>query len=70
MLTKGQSQSVDISTKKHHIWIWHKQACFLCFVIWPTTKKINLKKKTIAWAMSINTFNRLVSSDVVFYKAT
>jgi len=37
MSTRGHSPGGDISTEGQHIWMLHEQACFICFVIWPTT---------------------------------
>jgi len=36
MSWRGCSPSDDISTEGQHIWMFHEQACFICFVVWPT----------------------------------
>jgi len=42
MSSRGHSQSDDIWTKGQHIWMFHEQPCFICFVVWPTTRKYKI----------------------------
>jgi len=44
MPTQGQCLSADISIKGHHISVLYIQVCFICFVVWPTTKIWNFWK--------------------------
>jgi len=34
MSTWGRGPSGDISSKAQHIWMFHEQPCFICFVVW------------------------------------
>jgi len=42
MSSRRRSPSDDISTEGQHIWMFHEQPCFICFVIWPTTSKYKI----------------------------
>ena len=43
MSSRGRSPSDDISTEGQHIWMFHEQACFICFVVWPTKSKYKIQ---------------------------
>jgi len=43
MSSRGRSPCDDISTEGQHIWMFHEQACFICFVVWPTTSKYKIQ---------------------------
>jgi len=43
MSSQGRSPSADMSTEGQHIWMFHEQACFICFVVWPTTSKYKIQ---------------------------
>ena len=47
MSSRGRSPSDDISTEGQHIWMFHEQACFICFVVWPTTSKYKIPTNNI-----------------------
>jgi len=50
MSTRRCSPSGDISTEGQHIWMFHEQPCFICFVVWPTTSRYKI------WINNIFTF--------------
>jgi len=35
---KMSHESATFSTEGHHISMSHERPCFLCFVVWPTTR--------------------------------
>ena len=47
MSSRGRSPSDDISTEGQHIWMFHEQACLICFVVRPTTSKYKIQMNNI-----------------------
>ena len=37
-VARGRSPSATFLTGGHHIPMSHERPCFICFVVWPTTR--------------------------------